>query len=217
MRASVSQRDAPARLGVVVPVWLGREAMLRLRTPTPAAWLPTVLGDFDAFLQDHAANERKASASAILLAVHHPERRALVDAMVALAQEELQHFARVYALLSERHLTLGIDAPDPYMGALTRLMRKGHAQHFLLDRLLVFGLVEARGCERFELLAGALPDPALRAAYAELTRAEARHHALFVRLAHDVAARPAVAARLDALLDAEAHLIETLPVRAAVH
>ena len=39
--------------------------MLRLRTETGAEWLRTVLADLDGFLQDHGANERKASASAI--------------------------------------------------------------------------------------------------------------------------------------------------------
>ncbi|MDX2169680.1 MAG: tRNA-(ms[2]io[6]A)-hydroxylase [Deltaproteobacteria bacterium] len=191
--------------------------MLRLRTETGAEWLRTVLADLDGFLQDHGANERKASASAVLLAVHYPERRALVDAMVELAREELEHFAQVYAVLARRGLTLGIDSPDPYMGALTRLMRKGHALHFLLDRLLVFGIVEARGCERFGILAEALPDAELRAFYAELTRSEARHHGLFVRLAYSIAPRAEVNARLDALLDAEQVIIAELPVRAAVH
>lgn len=191
--------------------------MLRLRTSTSATWLATVLANLDAFLQDHCANERKASASAVLLAVHYPERRALVDAMVELAREEFEHFTQVYDVLTRRGLTLGIDSPDPYMGALTRLMRKGNSLQFLLDRLLVFGIVEARGCERFEILSGALPDAALRAFYAELTRSEARHHGLFLRLAFAAAPRPTVQARLDALLDAEAAIIAELPVRAAVH
>ena len=35
--------------------------MLRLRTKTPWEWTDVVLADFDAFLVDHAACERKAS------------------------------------------------------------------------------------------------------------------------------------------------------------
>lgn len=191
--------------------------MLRLRNATSADWLDAVRGDVDAFLQDHAANERKVSASAMQLAVQHPEQTALVDAMVGLAREELEHFARAYALLRERGRPLAQDAPDPYMGALHRLMRREHVGAFLLDRLLVFGVVEARACERFGLLADGLPDATLRAFYAELTRAEARHHALFVRLAHGVAATGAVGARLAEILDAEAEIVATLPVRAALH
>ena len=69
--------------------------MLRLRSATPDAWVAAVTADLDAFLADHAANERKVSGSALRLAVHYPERRPLVDAMVGLAREELEHFARV--------------------------------------------------------------------------------------------------------------------------
>jgi tRNA 2-(methylsulfanyl)-N6-isopentenyladenosine37 hydroxylase len=191
--------------------------MLRLRIPTPADWLPTVLGDLDAFFQDHAANERKASASAMTLAVQHPERRTLVSAMVELAHEEMEHFVRLYAVLTARGQTLAPDWPDPYMSGLIREVRKGNVREFLLDRLLTFGIVEARSCERFTILAEAMPDPALRAMYADLMRCEARHHALFVRLAHDVVPAPAVAARLDELLAVEADIVATLPPRPAIH
>jgi tRNA-(ms[2]io[6]A)-hydroxylase len=103
------------------------------------------------------------------------------------------------------------------MGALHRLVRRADVREFLLDRLLVFGVVEARACERFGLLAEALPDPDLRAFYADLTRAEARHHALFVRLAQDVMSRARVAARLAEILDAEAAIVAALPIRPALH
>lgn len=191
--------------------------MLRLRSATAGAWLDAVCGDVDAFLKDHAANERKVSGSALQLAVQHPERHGLVDAMVAMAQEELEHFARVYALLRQRGQGLAQDAPDAYMGALFRVLRRVDVGEFLLDRLLVFGVVEARACERFGLLAEGLPEPALRAFYAELTRAEARHHALLVRLAHEVAPRPVVSARLDEILEVEAAIVAALPARAALH
>jgi tRNA-(ms[2]io[6]A)-hydroxylase len=137
--------------------------------------------------------------------------------MVALAREELEHFARVYDVLVARGQTLAPDWPDPYMGALLRHLRKGHVTHYLVDRLLAFGIVEARSCERFALLLPALTDAGLRALYEDLLRAEARHHALFVRLAHDVAPAAQVKRRLDELLDAEAQIVASLPARAAVH
>ena len=40
-----------------------RVIMLRLRSATPDAWIETVVANLDSFLQDHAANERKVSAS----------------------------------------------------------------------------------------------------------------------------------------------------------
>ena len=36
--------------------------MLKLRFSTPANWLQCVEADFNSFLQDHAANERKVAA-----------------------------------------------------------------------------------------------------------------------------------------------------------
>ncbi len=191
--------------------------MLHLGCATAAGWVAAVRCDLDAFLKDHAANERKVSASALTLAVHYPERRPLTDAMVRLAREELDHFGRVYELLRRRGLTLAQDAPDPYMGALQRLMRKRDMDEYLLDRLVVFAVVEARACERFGLLADALPEAELRDFYAELARAEARHHALFLRLARRHAGPAVVAARLDEVLRAEAAVVARLPWRAALH
>ena len=191
--------------------------MLRLRTTTSEAWVETVVGNLDAFLQDHAANERKVSGSALRLAVQYPERRPLVDAMVGVAREELEHFQRVYDVLVARCVTLGQDAPDPYMGAMRRLMRKRDIEEYLLDRLIVFGVVEARACERFTLLSRALPDQRLREFYRVLARAEARHHGVFLRLAHRYARCSAVATRLAEVLDAEARIVGGLPVRAALH
>lgn len=191
--------------------------MLRLRVDTSAAWIEAVGADVDAFLKDHAANERKVSASAMTIAVHYPERRPLVDAMVTLAREELEHFQRVYDLLVARGQTLGQDAPDPYMGEMRRLLRKRDVEEYLVDRLILYGVVEARACERFSLLATALPDPSLRQFYRALARGEARHHGQFLRLAHHYGRCREVKARLGEMLDAEAQIVTSLPVRAALH
>ena len=61
--------------------------MLRLRTDTPDAWVEAVVANIDAFLADHAANERKVSGSAMRLAVQYPERRPLVDAIDQLDED----------------------------------------------------------------------------------------------------------------------------------
>ena len=45
--------------------------------------------DFDAFLLDHAACERKASAMAMSMVSHYPDKPDLVMAMADLAIEEL--------------------------------------------------------------------------------------------------------------------------------
>ncbi len=191
--------------------------MLLLAHDTPIEWTEAVLADFDAFLQDHAANERKASAAAMRLAVHHFDVPHLVDAMVEVAGEELEHFRQVYEVLRSRGTDLGQDAPDPYMTRMHGLMRKERKSQFLLDRLLVFSLIEARGCERFGLLAEVLEPGAMKDFYAELTRAEARHRGLFVRLARELFASDEVNDRLQELVAGEAEIAATLPFRAALH
>jgi tRNA-(ms[2]io[6]A)-hydroxylase len=183
--------------------------------PTPAAWVETVRGDFDAFLRDHAACERKASATAMTLASHYRDKEELVTAMVDLACEELEHFRKVYACIVARRGRLGDDTKDRYVRELLGLARRG-PEVYLLDRLLLAGIIEARGCERFRLLAAALP-PDLAPLYADFARSEARHAGLFVRLAKLYYPEEEVEARLGELGAAEAEIVRVLPLRPALH
>jgi tRNA-(ms[2]io[6]A)-hydroxylase len=189
---------------------------MKLKTATPSTWLDMVMSDFDAFLVDHAACERKASATGMSFVVRYPDRPLLIDPMIAFAREELAHFHQVYGVIAARGLRLAPDAKDAYVNALRGLTRSERDQH-LLDRLLVAGIVEARGCERFALVTDSLPEGSLRELYAELTRAEARHHGLFVRLARLHFADQEVDERLEQLLAQEAEVVASLPFRAAVH
>ncbi len=94
---------------------------------------------------------------------------------------------------------------------------RGGPSDYFLDRLLVSGIVEARGCERFGMIAEALTEPSLRSFYREIAASEARHDALFVELARAYFSRVSVDARLDALVDAEAKIIQGLAIRPALH
>jgi tRNA-(ms[2]io[6]A)-hydroxylase len=189
---------------------------LKLRLPTPAAWSAAVLADFDAFLLDHAANERKASASALALVAHYPDRRELVERCIALAVEELEHFGAVAARIAGRGLVLGPDTRSVYLQKLKAAFREGGELYFL-DRLVTAGIVEARGCERFGIVAAALPPGELKDFYRELARSEVRHQELYLDLARLYFAEDAVAARLEELLEAEALVIAQLPVRPALY
>lgn len=191
--------------------------MLKLRYDTPVAYRDVVRANLDAFLQDHAANERKVASSALQLAVHNPERTELVSAMIELAEEEFQHFRQVYELLVSRGKGLAQDVPDPYVGAIRREIRRAYKQHFLLDRLVAFAVIEARGCERFSLVAQAVEEPSLRAFYEELVRSESRHHAVYLRLARLYFPAQEVATRLDHFLQVEAEVVARLPLRPALH
>jgi tRNA-(ms[2]io[6]A)-hydroxylase len=189
---------------------------VRLKVATSPAWAAAVLGDFDAFLLDHAACERKASSSALSFVAHYPDRPELVAACIELAREELEHFQRVCAWVARRGLVLAPDRKDPYMGRLARAFRTGSDAYFL-DRLVTAAVAEARGCERFGVVGAALPAGPLQDFYRELARSEVRHHELYLGLARTYFDAAAVAARLEEILDVEASIIQELPVRAALY
>jgi tRNA-(ms[2]io[6]A)-hydroxylase len=192
--------------------------MLDLRFATPPAWLDVVFADFDAFLLDHAACERKAAATGMSFVVRYPDKSPIIEPLIEFAREELEHFQIMYRIVHERGLTLADDYKDPYVNALRAQVRTG-GEGVLLDRLLVAGIVEARGCERLFMVAEALQKRAspLAEAYLGLARAEARHHGLFFRLARACFADEQIDERASVLLDFEAALVEKLPHRAAVH
>ncbi|MEL6341310.1 MAG: tRNA-(ms[2]io[6]A)-hydroxylase [Myxococcota bacterium] len=189
---------------------------MRLRVDTPESWIKVVSGDVERFLQDHASCEKKAVGTALGLASHYPDRLELVGAMIDLAQEELRHYREVFELLAARGFSMGRDEKDPYIREFLRAVRSGTDDYFL-DRLLVFGIVEARGCERFRILADGFGEAGLRGFYRELAQAEARHWALFVRMAKTYFPKDNVDRRLNELLDIEGDIVADLPVRCALH
>jgi tRNA-(ms[2]io[6]A)-hydroxylase len=174
------------------------------------------LADFDAFLLDHASCERKAAASALSLIARHSEHALLVDPLTALAREELEHFAQVFRLIQRRGLRLGPDEKDPYVNLLLKGIRP-EMETRLLDRLVASALIEARSCERFGLLADALPDGDLRSFYQALYRSEAGHYVVFTRLAERLFGETQAAAALARLARHEASVMLATDFRAAVH
>ena len=187
-----------------------------LATSTAQKWLETVLGAFDEFLLDHAACERKASATALSFVSHYPDRQELVSAMIELAREELHHFHQVYKQIAARGLQLAPDSKDLYVLRLQALIRKGR-EEYLMDRLLVAGIIEARGCERFTLLAGALSPGPLKELYATFSVSEAHHQELFFGLARAYFSENEVNDRVKVLVAAEAEIVQALPARPALH
>ena len=188
----------------------------RLKTSTSPEWVETVLKQFDQFLVDHAACERKASATAIKFVVHYRDRADLMEPMIGLAREELDHFSQVYSLMKKRKISMGSDERDPYVSRLLKLIRGAKEERFL-DRLIIASVIEARGCERFGLLAEASPDREVREFYGKLAESEQRHQSLFLKLALTFFKTEDVQLRLDAILDHEAEIVTSLPIRAALH
>lgn len=190
--------------------------MYQLRFATPQAWVETVLENFDDFLIDHAAAEKKASGMAVSMLSHYPDKPDVVLAMTDLAIEEMTHFREVIKLMQKRNLQALPDTKDPYVNDLRKHMRKG-SELFFLDRLLVGSIVESRGCERFGLIADALPPGELKKFYLAITESEARHEDLFYKLAQNYFRQSDIDGRLDELLDIEADIVKQLPIQAALH
>ncbi len=190
--------------------------MPQLRYATSAEWTETVLADFDTFMQDHAAAEKKASGMAMSMVSHYPDKAELIIAMTELAVEELTHYREVVKLIYARGLQLQADQKDAYVVQMRQHIRHGE-DAYLLDRLLTAGIIEARGAERFGLIGEALPEGQLKTFYQAITRSEQRHQNLFVDLAAKYLPDDMVQSRLGDLLDAEAAIVRDLPLRAALH
>jgi len=190
--------------------------MLGLLSNTSQAWVDAVLGDFDAFLTDHAANERKASAMALQFVVRYPDRHHILEPLIGVAREELAHFHQVFKLMQARGLQFRRDEKDPYVNGLMRHIN-GDRERGFMDRLIMAGVIEARGCERFATLASALTEPSLRAFYEEISESESRHANLFNDLAKAYFPDDVVDQRHGFWLERDAEVIASIPPRSALH
>ena len=183
---------------------------------THESWIKVVLNRFDDFLEDHASCEKKASGMAMSMASHYPDRPVLLTAMVDLAVEELNHYREVVRLIIARDNQPGPDSKDLYVKELNGLVRKGK-EHFLLDRLLVAALIERRGAERFQLISNNVQDAKIKRFYDSITNSESRHWKLFINLALEYFEESEVEERLSALAPEENRIIESLPIKPALH
>jgi tRNA-(ms[2]io[6]A)-hydroxylase len=181
--------------------------MLSLASTSSARWLAQVDGHLDEILIDHAHCEKKAAGVAMNLLFSYVDHSPVARSMPEIVTEELDHFRLVLDLLERRGIRFRKLAPGGYAHALHELIRR-QEPHRAVDRLLVAGLIEARSCERFSLLAEHVDDGELRDFYRGLFESEARHHATYVRAACGFAPEAEVRARLHELAAAEAAIID---------
>ncbi len=173
------------------------------------------MSDLDAVHADHLHCERKAAQSALSLMRSYPDRADLVTAMARLAHDETKHVIQVSQLIARREQAVSYDHGDDYASALRAHVRKREPER-LLDRLLVFAVIEGRSAERLDLLARALPDPKAAQLYASLATAEVRHRDIFLALARD-ASPTQWQARATELAGVEAEILRERPVVARIH
>jgi tRNA-(ms[2]io[6]A)-hydroxylase len=194
---------------------------LPLLAETPAEWPGVVRSHIGALLVDHAHCEQKAASMAMALIGRFPDHPGLARSMIAVAQEEMNHFRQVLDRIEARGETLTQPLPDRYVRALREwAFRHRGGLVALGDLLLVSAFVEARSCERFRLLARAFAqdDPGdLGAFYGNLALAESRHWERFRELALETDARSQVERRLKEMAEAEARIVLAQPIEPRMH
>lgn len=183
--------------------------------PSDPRWIGVALEDLDAVHADHLHCERKAAQSALSLIRSYPERTDLVTEMARLAHDETRHVVQVAQLMKRREQPAAYDFGDDYAKALRDHIRKPEPLR-LLDRLLVFAVIEGRSAERLGLLAEALADPKSRELYAFLATAEVRHRDIFLALARDTAPET-WRARANELAAIESEIFVDRPITARIH
>jgi len=181
-----------------------------LQAVTPQAWAVHAARNWQELLRDHANCEKKAASTALALMFAYPDDTALCSAMARLAREELRHFEQVQKLMTRLGVAPQRQGPGRYAGAL-RARLCTHDPQRKLDLLLCGVLIEARSCERFEVLVPHLSAP-LAEFYADLARSERRHAGLYLELADKERLRSGIDSaylhrRLQELSGAEAELI----------
>jgi tRNA 2-(methylsulfanyl)-N6-isopentenyladenosine37 hydroxylase len=153
-----------------------------LAAPTPKAWVDAACEHWGELLVDHANCEKKAASSALAMIFAYPEDQTLTTTLSRLAREELRHFEQVSQMMRRMQVNFVRQRPGRYAAGLRSALRQ-HEPVRKLDLMCSHALIEARSCERFQLLASRLPAP-LGRFYQSLQHAEARHFELYVRLAH---------------------------------
>lgn len=190
---------------------------LELKVASKPGWIEAVMDDFDAFLQDHADCERKASSTAMSMVAKYPDRKEIIPELIETAVEELEHFQMVYALMEKRGVPLAHSIPeDPYIKKLFKSMHSGIMERFL-DRLLLASVVETRGAERFRIVAEAQKEEELQKFYKTLWISEAKHGHIYVKMALNYFPENKVYDRLEWWHDLEAQILDELPFRPALH
>lgn len=188
--------------------------MLSLESRTSDRWLGQVDAGLEEILIDHAHCEKKAAGTAMNLLFAYVENIELCREMTEIVEEELEHFHLVIDLLNRRGIRFRRLTPSTYGRKLNDLVRRQEPER-AVDRLLVAGLIEARSCERFDLLrkhmrrplGGGQADAELADFYESLFESEARHHSTYVRLAKHFASDEVVQHRLSELAAAEAAIV----------
>jgi tRNA-(ms[2]io[6]A)-hydroxylase len=196
------------------------QSMLGLKMATDPRWVNIVERNIEEILTDHAYCEQKAASNAISMIIQYPEYPDLVQAMVEICQEEMEHFGMVHNKMIERGYELGFERKDPYVNDLAKFLKTtadGSKKVHFVNQMLFAAMIEARSCERFKILSEEINDQDLREFYRGLMESEARHYTTFLGFARKYGVGVDVDARWKDFLDFEATLMEKYGKEETMH
>lgn len=158
--------------------------MLHLKLAADPRWVDVAAMNIEDILTDHAYCEMKAATTCISLINTFPEKTKLVEEVMPVVTEEWGHFRQVVKELNKRGFQLGKQRKDDYVNQLIAFAKKGGSREdYLLEKLLISALIEARSCERFKVLSQNIKDDYLKDFYRKFMESEAGHYTMFMNLA----------------------------------
>lgn len=192
--------------------------MFKLKLPTDPRWANIAEGNIEEILTDHAWCEQKAATNAIGLITMLPEYPEIVTELLAIAQEELEHFKQVHEIIKKRGYTFGRTRKDDYVNELVNFIQKGgNRDDLIVDKMLFAAMIEARSCERFKVLTENIKDEELKNFYRELMISEANHYTTFIGFARQLGNPEKVNARWEEWLEYEAKIIQSYGKGETIH
>lgn len=194
--------------------------MFRLKLPTDPRWANVAEGNLEEILSDHAWCEQKAATNAINLIINNSEKPDLVEEMLKISIEEMEHFKMVHDIILERGYEFKRERKDDYVNELAKYMKKssdGSRESGLIERLLFAAMIEARSCERFRVLSENIEDQELAKFYRDLMESEANHYTAFIGFARKYATKIDVDKRWNEWLETEAEIIKGYGKKETIH
>ena len=188
---------------------------------TDPRWVNIVEKNLEEILIDHAFCEQKAASNSISIIVQYPQYSDLVESMVEICQEEMEHFKMVHDKIKERGFKLGFERKDPYVKDLSNYLKKNKSnssrEGYFVNQMLFAAMIEARSCERFKILSEELQEKDLRDFYRMLMESEARHYVTFLNFAKKYGGKIDVNARWEEFLKFEADLMKEYGKSETIH
>ena len=193
--------------------------MFKLKLPTDPRWANIAEANLEEILTDHAWCEQKAATNAIGIITMIPEHTEIVTELLAIAQEEMEHFQQVHEIIKKRGYVFGRTRKDDYVNELVKFIQKGgNRDDLIIDKMLFAAMIEARSCERFKVLSDNIEDQDLAKFYRELMISEANHYTSFLNFAHELAEEGYdVKKRWEEWLEFEAKVIQSYGKSETIH